>query len=229
MLGAILGDIIGSTREYHPIKTEEFELFPEGSYATDDSILTIATAESILEDITFQQAYLKWGNKYPNAGYGSSFQSWLRNENPKPYNSFGNGSASVTHNHDEGIRGASAIALCVYLARLKTPKKIIKEFIETYFEYNLNRTIEQIRSTYTYDVTCQGTVPESIICFLESNSFEDAIRKAISLGGDADTMGAITGSIADAYYGIPTQLISEAYKYLDKDMKDVIEKFYRVI
>lgn len=253
MLGAILGDIIGSTREYNPIKTEAFELFPDGSYITDDSVLTIATADAILNDKTFQECCLKWGNKYSNAGYGNSFKDWLRNDNPKPYNSFGNGSAmrvspvgwlyngiervmlkaeessKVTHNHEEGLRGASCIAVCVYLARMKTPKKIIKEMIETYFEYNLSRTIEQIRPTYKYDITCQGTVPESIICFLESNGFEDAIRKAISLGGDADTQAAITGSIAEAYYGIPIELKEKAYEYLDGDMVEVIDKFYKHI
>lgn len=253
MLGAILGDVIGSTREYNPIKTEEFELFPEGSYATDDSILTIATAESILKNKSFQESYLKWGNKYPNAGYGNNFRDWLRSDNPMPYNSFGNGSAMrvssigwlyndmgkvmekaeesaiITHNHDEGIIGASATALCIYLARMKTPKKIIKEVIETYYEYDLNRTIEQIRPTYKYDITCQGTVPESIICFLESNGFEDAIRKAISLGGDADTQAAITGSIAEAYYGIPVGLKHRICKYLDEDMIKVLKKFYDTI
>lgn len=135
-------------------------------------------------------------------------------------------SANITHNHEEGQRGACATAVCIYLARMKTPKKIIKEFIEIYFEYDLGRTVEEIRTNYTYDITCQGTVPESIICFLESDGLLDAIRKAVSLGGDADTLAAITGSIAEAYYGVSLELKLDAYKYLTEDCIEVIEQFY---
>lgn len=138
-------------------------------------------------------------------------------------------SAAVTHNHEEGQKGACATVLCIYLSRMKTPKKIIKEFIETYFEYDLSRTVNEIRLNYTYDITCQGTVPEAIICFLESVDFEDAIRKAVSLGGDADTLAAITGSIAEACYGIPKELKHKALEYLDNSMIKVVEQSYKSI
>jgi ADP-ribosylglycohydrolase len=182
------------------------------------------------------------------------FDIWLHSENPKPYNSFGNGSAMrvssvgwlynnlktvfniaektalVTHNHHEGIKGAVSVACCIYLAKNKTPKKIIKEFIETFFEYDLSRKIEQIRPSYSFDVTCQGSVPESIICFLEGNNFEDTVRKAVSLGGDTDTQACIAGSIAEAYYGLNDLIIKYNINdkidfYLPEDMKNIITQF----
>lgn len=253
MKGSILGDIIGSRFEFSKVrnKSEDFELFTNKCEFTDDTVLTIATMDSILNNIPFDKSYSYWGNKYPTMSYGSSFRDWLEDDIKKPYNSFGNGSAmrvspigmayndlktvmdkaeesaSVTHNHAEGIRGAEAVATCIYLARMKTPKKVIKEIIETYFEYDLNKTIQEIRLYYQFNETCQGSVPESIICFLESNSYEDSIRKVISLGGDTDTMGAITGGIAEAYYEIPDKYILKLNKYLSEEMIDIICEFYK--
>lgn len=251
MIGAILGDIIGSRFEFlrERNKSEEFELFTDKSEFTDDTVLTIATADTILNNKNFSKTYYKWGNKYPNIGFGGRFSSWLNSDDLQPYDSFGNGSAMrvspigwfyndiktimnkaeesamVTHNHEEGIRGASSIAVCIYLARYKTPKKIIKEFIETYYGYDLRKTLNEIRPYYQFNETCQGSVPESIVCFLEGNSFEDVVRKAVSLGGDTDTMGAISGSIAEAYYGIPKELEIKVYDYLSKEMIKIVKEF----
>lgn len=257
MLGAILGDIIGSKFEFSKLrykKSEEFELFPSGIHFTDDTAMTIATADAILNNKDFASTYQEWGNRYPDLSYGCNFRSWLSEEFPKPYGSYGNGSAmrvspvgwlyndlktvfdkaeesaSVTHNHDEGLKGAASIAGCIYLARYKTPKKIIKEFIETYFGYNLNKTIAEIRPTYDFDETCQGSVPESIICFLEGNSYEDVVRKAISLGGDTDTQACIAGSIAEAYYGLDDLKLNYDINgklafYLPDDMIKIIQQF----
>lgn len=191
-----------------------------------------------------------WGKRYPHAGYGGSFRHWLKEKNPKPYGSYGNGSAMrgsavgwlydsiektmevaratarVTHNHPEGIKGAEATASAIFLARTGASKKEIKNYIEVEFQYNLNRTLDQIRPTYHMDETCQKTVPEAIIAFLEATDFEDAIRNAVSLGGDTDTLGAITGSIAEAYFGIPASLIGECMAMVDEGlMKDVINQF----
>lgn len=215
--------------------------------------MTIATADAILNNKDFSKTYHEWGNLYPDKGYGYRFAQWLMSDNPEPYDSYGNGSAMrvspvgwlyndlttvfekaeesacVTHNHEEGIRGAMATAECIYLARYKTPKKIIKEFIETYFDYNLNRTIAEIRPAYQFDETCQGSVPESIICFLEGNSYEDVVRKAVSLGGDTDTQACIAGSIAEAYYGIPDKLVIKIDDYLPDDMLNIIVQFNNTI
>jgi len=256
MKGAILGDIIGSKFEFSKLrynKSEEFQLLSKGCTFTDDTVMTIATADAILNNIDFAESYHLWGSLYPDRGYGCNFASWLSNKSYEPYNSYGNGSAmrvspvgwlyndletvfvkaeesaSVSHNHPEGIKGAMAIAGCIYLARYQTPKKIIKEIIETYFEYSLNKTIAEIRPTYDFDETCQGSVPESIICFLEGNSYEDVVRKAISLGGDTDTQGCIAGSIAEAFYGMPDKLIVKIDDYLPDNMLDVIEQFNKKI
>jgi ADP-ribosylglycohydrolase len=255
MLGAILGDIIGSRFEFSKLrknKSEEFDLFTD-CYFTDDTVMTIATADAIMNNKDFTKTYQEWGRKYPDRGYGGMFHSWLFEDNPKPYNSFGNGSAmrvspvgwlyndlkivfnkaeetaEVIHNHIEGLKGAAATAGCIYLANMGTRKKIIKEFIETYFNYDLNRTIKDIKPIYRFDVTCQGSVPESIICFLEGNSYEDVVRKAISLGGDTDTMGCIAGSIAEAYYGIPKEIKAFAYNYLPEDMLKILDQFNKKI
>lgn len=206
-----------------------------------------ATAEEIEEAvITSMQS---WGRRYPHAGYGGYFSQWLRLKHPQPYNSFGNGSAmrvsavgwlydsiertrtvakavtKVTHNHPEGIKGAEATASAIYLARNGASKEEIKEYIEKEFHYDLNRTLNEIRPTYHMDETCQKTVPEAIIAFLESKDYEDAIRNAVSLGGDTDTLGAITGSIAEAYYGIPQTLITECRNRINKEMRDVLDEF----
>jgi ADP-ribosylglycohydrolase len=250
LLGAIAGDIIGVPYEYKNHKSMEFDLFTQHSHFSDDTVLTVAVAEAILKDGDYSAAIRCYGQRFPHADYGGLFQNWLLSENTKPYNSFGNGSAmrvspvgwafdsveevlreaeysaAVTHNHPEGIKGAQAVALAIYLARSGADKPEIRREIQARFEYNLDRPLDEIRPTYEWDVTCQGSVPESIIAFLESDNFEDAIRKSISLGGDADTMAAITGSIAEAFYaGVPEEIIEEVRLRLPEDFWKVIEAF----
>lgn len=261
MYGAILGDIIGSPFEFdRGDKTKDFELFTEGCNFTDDSVMTIAVAEALLAvgsaapideiEAAVKASMQDWGHRYPHAGYGGSFRHWLKEKNPKPYGSYGNGSAmrvsaagwlydslertrevarataKVSHNHPEGIKGAEATASAIYMARDGASKEEIKKYIESEFHYDLDRTLNQIRPSYHMDETCQKTVPEAIIAFLEAEDFEDAIRNAVSLGGDTDTLGAITGSIAEAYFGIPAILIAECKARIDKGlMSSVLEEF----
>ena len=261
MYGAILGDIIGSPFEFdRGDKTKEFDLFTKGCDFTDDSVMTIAVGEALLAVGTeatvkeIEEALVTnmqdWGKRYPYAGYGGRFRYWLRESNPKPYGSYGNGAAmrvsaagwlydslertrevarataNVTHNHPEGIKGAEATASAIYMARNGFSKEEIKEYIEREFHYNLDRTLDEIRPGYHMDETCQRTVPEAIIAFLEYKDFEDAIRNAVSLGGDTDTLGAITGSIAEAFYGIPDVLIAECRSRIDEGlMTDVLDEF----
>ena len=251
LIGAIAGDIIGSKYEFMSMKSLNFPLFSEYSQFTDDTIMTVANADWLLTGDSLSGIMLGYGNRYPNAGYGGLFCNWLQQDNPQPYNSFGNGSAmrvspvgwafdsleetlekakesaEVTHNHPEGIKGAQAVAACIYLARTGKSKQEIKEYIESTFGYDLNRSCEEIRPDYVFSETCQESVPESIIAFLDSTSFEHAIRLAVSLGGDADTMGAITGSIAEAYYKeIPEEIKKEVLERLPEEFIDVMEKFY---
>lgn len=232
MLGAICGDIIGSVYEGINVKHTEFPLFRDDCRYTDDTTLTIAIADAIMNGKDYAENLREYGRKFPLAGYGSSFIAWLDDDNAGPYDSWGNGSAmrvspvawlfknatdvlkhaklsaEVTHNHPEGIKGAQAIALSIYMARTGSSKESIKEMMEEEFEYDLSRTIDDIRPTYEFDVSCQGSVPESIIAFLESEDYEDCIRKAISIGGDSDTIAAMAGSIAEAYYkNIPKEII----------------------
>lgn len=194
-----------------------------------------------------------WGRRYPHEGYGGYFRRWLTARHPQPYNSFGNGSAmrvsaagwlydslektrvvakataNVTHNHPEGIKGAEATASAIFMARNGSSKEEIKKYIENEFHYDLNRTLDEIRPSFHMDETCQKTVPEAIIAFLEARDFEDAIRNAVSLGGDTDTLGAITGSIAEAYFGISETLISECRNRINKDMRDIVDAFYSLV
>jgi ADP-ribosylglycohydrolase len=251
MIGAISGDIIGSLYEASPIKTENFRLFHQYSRFTDDTVMTIAIAESIILNISYAENMQKWGRKYPDAGYGISFYHWLFAKNPKPYNSWGNGAAMkvspigfafnsieevkaeaersviASHNHPEGIKGAKAVASAVYYARHFQDKDKIRDLIESEYGYNLDRKISDIREDYVMDVSCQGSVPEAIIAFLDSSSFEDTIRKAVSLGGDSDTLACIAGGIAEAYYGgVPMEIEIEARKRLPEEMLKVIDEFY---
>lgn len=276
MLGAIIGDIVGSVYEHRNIKTKVFPLFARGCRFTDDTVMTVACADAIMNGGTednFIDAYKKWGRMYPNVGYGYHFYQWIHSESRKPYNSFGNGSAmrvspcgfamdcgfyartgiippkgwekvtlsaSVTHNHPEGIKGAQASAIAVFLARFYAEKHCsdygtawsidelktnMKQYIEDNFGYDLSHTLDEIRPSYGFDVTCQGSVPQAITAFLESNGFEDAIRNAISLGGDSDTIAAITGSIAEAAYGIPAEIKDKAVSYLDKPLLEALERW----
>jgi ADP-ribosylglycohydrolase len=250
VLGAIAGDIIGSVYERFPIKTMEFPLFQSRSRFTDDTVLTVAIARSILEKVDYASSLKAFGRKYPNAGYGGLFFNWLFDPDSRPYHSWGNGAAmrvspvgfafatieevlmesqktaAVTHNHPEGIKGAQATALSVFLARSGAAKEKIQREITRRFGYNLSRTIEEIRPHYRFDVSCQGTVPEAITAFLESSDYEDAVRKAISLGGDSDTLACITGGIAHAFYQkIPQEIVVEVRKRLPEDFLSIIDRF----
>ena len=254
LYGALGGDLVGSIYEFCNIKTKEFSLIDDRCDLTDDSILTMATADAICSDGNYSLAYHRWGNRHQHRGYGSSFRAWLdRPENElTPYGSWGNGaamrvspvgfafqtvddvldaaeaSASATHNHDEGIRGAQATALAVFLARQHHSKEFIKKEIEHRFDYNLSQSLDSIRPTYCFDVSCQGTVPMAIRAFLESWCYEDAIRNAISIGGDSDTIAAITGGVALAYYKeMPEELIGAIENKLTADMKIVCDQFDR--
>ena len=251
LMGAICGDIIGSFYEFHSTKSLDFEIRWEYSKFTDDTVMSVATADWIMSNDDLRFVMQDWGrNRYPCAGYGGMFRDWLFDETPKPYNSFGNGSAmrvspvgyafdtleetlekakenaEVTHNHPEGIKGAQATAAAIYLARTRKTKDEIKTYISNTFGYNLDRTCEEMRPRYEFDVTCQGSVPESIICFLESEDYEGAVRLAVSMGGDADTMGAICGSIAAAFYGrIPEEIYNQCWDKLPDDIKEIINGF----
>ena len=251
MLGAIAGDIIGSVYEHHNVKTEIFELFWSSlSRFTDDTALTCAVADSILSGVPYTEKLIEYHNLYPGRGYGGSFRDWAKQGGGPAYNSYGNGSAmrvspvayisedletvlveakksaESTHNHPEGIKGAQAAASAAFMARTGKSKSQIKEYIEKQFEYNLDFDLDDLRKNYTFDVTCQGSVPQAIYCFLISSSFEDAIRKAISIGGDSDTIACITGSIAEPYYGgVPENIKTEVIKRLDDRLRMVVDEF----
>ncbi len=250
MIGAIAGDIIGSVFEATPIKTTDFALFNKFSTFTDDTVLTIAVASAILKKTGYKEALRDFTKRYPDRGYGMYFYEWAVSAEGTPYNSFGNGSAmrvspvgfafgsaeevleeakksaEVTHNHPEGIKGAEAAALAVFLARTGRSKEDITGEMEARFKYDLNRTLDEIRPGYVYNATCEGSVPEAIIAFLESKDYEDAVRKAISLGGDSDTLAAIAGSIAQAFYKeIPEEIVNETRKRLPEEFLEIIDEF----
>ncbi len=250
LYGAIAGDIVGSVYERRPIKTTDFPLLSPASRWTDDTVLTVATAEVLLTRGDFEEAYRRWGRRYPDAGYGRAFRAWLTSRHPNPYQSFGNGSAMrvspvgwacetlaetlelarhsalPTHDHPEGIKGAQAVAAAVFLARSGASKSGIRSQIETRFGYNLNRTLDEIRPGYGFDPTCQGSVPESLAAFLESTGFEDALRKAVSLGGDSDTQACIAGAVAEAFYGgIPFELAESVRALLPVEMTRILDRF----
>ena len=249
MLGAITGDIVGSIYERHNIKHKNFELFTRYNIFTDDTVLTVATAEALLTDLKFSWAYEKYYYKYPRAGYGGNFHRWASSRVHEPYNSWGNGSAmrvspvawyyndletvlsrakesaECTHNHSEGIKGAQSVAMAIFMARQGSSKEQIKVAIESKFAYDLSFELDEIRPVYGFDVSCQGSVPQAIRSFYESVDFEDAIRNAISIGGDSDTIAAIAGSIAEAYYGIPDVVEEKTFTYLDDFLKETIHSF----
>jgi ADP-ribosylglycohydrolase len=252
VIGAIIGDVIGSVHEHTATKTTKFPLFRAASRFTDDTVLTIATADALLGDGDYGRAYREWACRYPGRGYGKSFRAWLLSPKRRPYGSFGNGSAMrvspigfafdtekellreakrsavVTHDHREGIKGAQAVALTVFLARSGATKKDIRQEIARRFRYDLSRTLNQIRPAYGFDVTCQGSVPESIIAFLESKDLEGAVRGAISLGGDADTMAAIAGAAAGAWgERIPLRMERETRKRITPEMLGILLRLER--
>ncbi len=250
MLGAIIGDVIGSVFEWNNIKSTAFPLFIEKTSFTDDSVLTAATALVLLDGLDYAKTYRDFSLRYPQRGYGHHFVSWVYAEQAEPYNSWGNGSAmrvspvgfamnsietvlaeaqrsaEVTHNHPEGIKGAQATALAVFMARQGAGKQAIKQEISTRFGYNLTPTLDEIRPTYQFDVSCQGSVPQALTAFFESTDFEDAIRKAVSLGGDTDTITCITGGVAHAFYGkIPAEIAAETRKHLPQEFLEIEARF----
>ena len=254
IIGAIIGDIVGSRFEFNNYRSTDFQFFNDKCFFTDDTVMTIAVTDWVTNKCQTDRhlaLYLReWGLKYPNRGYGGMFLRWLLSkELSSPYNSFGNGSAmrvspcgfyaqsldealflakqsaEVTHNHPEGIKGAQSVATAIYLAKTGSTKAIIKEYIENNFGYDLSRTCDEIRRVYKFNETCQETCPEAIIAFLESHDYESAIRLGISLGGDSDTIGAITGGIAAAYYGVPDSIIEDVKRFIPYEFIDIIEKF----
>ena len=260
MYGAIISDMVGAPYEFdRGKKTKDFPLFIGESQFTDDSVMTAAVAEALLDSAggseetvkaRLVQSIQRWGRRYPNAGYGAMFSSWLTQSSPKPYGSFGNGSAmrvspagwlykdiettrtvarwtsEVSHNHPEGVKGAEAVASAVFLARTGADKGTIRQYIIDEFAYDLSRTCDEIRPAYSHDETCQKTVPEAVTAFLEGNGFEDVIRTAVSLGGDCDTLTCISGSIAEAFYGVPQNLIGECRARLSDDLKEIVDRFW---
>ena len=250
MLGACIGDIIGSVFEFREWKSREFPLFSEKSEFTDDTVCTIAVAESLLDGNDPALTLRKWGHRYPGRGYGGRFAQWLRNPDMGPYGSFGNGAAmrvspaallassldeallfargvtEVTHNHPEGMKGAEATVTAIWMARRGEAPNAIRDRIQGDFGYDLCRSVDEIRPDYRFNETCQGTVPEAIVCAMEATSFEDAMRNAVSLGGDADTLAATAGPIAEMLFGIPEEIRRKGLARLPKDMRDVLERLY---
>ena len=250
MLGALTGDIVGSIYEWNNIKTTEFPLFQAQCRFTDDSVLTVALAEAILTGRSYASLMKSYCRNYPDAGYGSGFLRWAQSESSAPYNSFGNGSAMrispvgwafdtleevlkkaeeysvLTHSHPEGVKGAQATAATVYIARSGASKEEIRRYVTDTFSYDLSRSLDEIRPGYSFDVSCQGTVPQAITAFMESEDFESALRLAISLGGDSDTLACITGGMAEAFYGgVPITIAVETLRLLDEDLRRVTLEF----
>ena len=256
MIGAIIGDIVGSRFEWHNHRSKEFELFTPKCFTTDDSIMTLAIGEALMRsrpdwsDLGAQavRCMQAIGRPYPHCGYGGRFYEWMYSDHPHPYRSYGNGAAmrvsacgfvagsleeakvlsktvtKVTHNHPEGIKGAEATTVAIYMARNGSSMAEIREVIDRDY-YPMNFTLDVIRPTYRFNETCQGTVPQALMAFFESTGFEDAIRNAISVGGDSDTLAAITGGVAQAYYGVPGDLHDQAVSYLDPSLFDILQRF----
>lgn len=259
MLGAIVGDIVGSVYEFQNTKTTEFELFLNGkSRFTDDTVMTLAVAKWLLTDREHSPSGLvksmqELGRRYPDAGYGGSFMHWIWSDTPRPYGSWGNGagmrvspvglyaatldealrlakvSAEVTHNHPEGIKGAQAIAACMFLCRIGTSKKDIRKYVETTFGYDLSRTLDEIRPRYKFDVSCQGSVPQAITAFLEGGTFVDVVRLAVSIGGDSDTIACMAGAIASCLYPIPTDVAAVSDDLLTDELRSLKDNFMKLL
>lgn len=250
IVGAIAGDVIGSVYEWNNIKSTNFSLLHEKSRFTDDTVLTIAVADAILHQKDYAQTIKEYALKYPNAGYGARFRNWFLSDSTEPYGSYGNGSAmrvspvgfafntmdetlkqakmsaEVTHNHPEGVKGAQAVAASIYLARTGESKSDIIEYLDKTFQYNLNFSLDEIRPAYTFDVSCQGSVPQAIKAFLESHDYESAVRLAVSIGGDSDTIACIAGGIAAAFYNdIPEFIIEKLNNILPKELIEIINEF----
>lgn len=245
MIGAIIGDIVGSIYEFDNHRSKEFRLFQDEMFFTDDSVMTIAIAKALKDRGDVGANSIRWmrtlGGKYPHSGYGGRFNEWLHDESMGPYNSYGNGSAmrvsavgwfadtedevkelsrkvtEVTHNHPEGLKGAEATAISVFHLLNGMSKEELRKLIDRDY-YSLDFTLDEIRDTYEFNESCQGTVPQAIEAFLESTDFEDAIRNAISVGGDSDTLAAITGALAEAHYGVPEHIRRKAEEYLTDEL-----------
>lgn len=258
MLGAIVGDIVGSVYEFNNHRSKDFQLFKKMCFFTDDTVMTLALCKAFLrskEDFSDLGAnavkYMREvGQPYEDAGYGDRFFHWMYSDAPKPYNSFGNGAAmrvssaawvaksldeakklskivtEVTHNHPEGIKGAEATTVAIYMALHGASKENIKAYMEEHY-YKIDFTLDEIRKTYAFNETCQETVPQALEAFFESKDFEDAIRNAISIGGDSDTLAAITGSVAEAYYGVPFDFMAEAIDFLDDNLIEILDEFHK--
>lgn len=250
MLGAIVGDIVGSIYEFENIKSTKFTLFGKSCFFTDDTVLTVALAESLLTSKSYDVLLKEYYYRYPECGFGGQFIKWAKSDSNDPYNSWGNGSAmrispvgwffntleevltkaeeytALTHNHPEGIKGAQVTAAAIFLARTGRSKDEIRDYISNTFSYDLSSTCDEIRPNYRFDVSCQGTLPPALIAFLESTDFENAIRLAVSLGGDTDTLACITGSIAEAFYGgVPVKIANKALSYLDAPLTAITNEF----
>ena len=254
MLGAIIGDIVGSVYEWHPIKTKDFPFFTDDCFFTDDSVCTVAVADILLHNLPPAETLQKWCQRYPGCSYGGNFSRWIYADPPEPYHSYGNGAGmrvsaaaflnredlaaalaaadkvtEITHNHPEGMKGARATTHAICLAFHGEDPADIRQAIASEYGYNLTKTVDEIRPDYFFNETCQGTVPQAVTCALESVSYEDAVRNAISLGGDADTLGAIAGAVAEAMHGIPDEIKRQAEdRYLTEasDMLEVIQEVY---
>ena len=262
LFGAVAGDVIGSVHEHRAATTRDFDLFTRNSTFTDDTVLTAAIASAIIDarrqspttEPDYHTAVLTFARKWPHAGYGGNFRTWIRSSNPRPYNSWGNGSAmrvspigfafddetsvlreaarsaAITHNHPEGIKAAQAVALGVLLARQGKSKDELRVALTHRFEYDLGRTVETIRPTYHFEVSAQNSVPEAIVAFLDSHDFESAIRNAVWLGGDADTQACIAGALAEAFYGgVPAHIVDETRARLDPDIVRVLDDFIDIV
>jgi ADP-ribosylglycohydrolase len=253
MIGAIIGDIIGSVYEVNNTRTTDFELFRSDSHVSDDSVLTIAVADSLTSERSYFDSYRYWGRKFPDAGYGKFFKVWLHSDTNEQGQSFGNGaamrvspvawyhndlesvlseagkSAIPTHGHPDAIIGAKAIAASIFLARQKNPKNVIRRYITDTFNYNLDKSLDWLRVNNKFDSTAPGSVPEAIFVFLVSNSYEETIRNAVSIGGDTDTIACMSGGIAEAFYGsIPENIMKEGLKRIPKEFEEVIARFRKV-
>jgi ADP-ribosylglycohydrolase len=250
MLGAVIGDIVGSVFEHSGSKAKDFPLFAAGSTFTDDTVCTIAVADALLRGVPAATALRSWCRRYPGRGYGASFAAWLASPAPRPYGSFGNGAAmrvspagllartleealalarrvtEVTHDHPEGLKGACATAHAIWLARRATPPGAIRRAIAAAYGYDLGPTVEEIRPFYRYDISCQGSVPPALVCALEARDYEDAIRNAVSLGGDADTLAAIAGGVAEALFGVPEPIAREGLARLPPEMVETLARLY---
>lgn len=252
MLGSIIGDIAGSVYEFNNYRAKDFTPFLHTKATfTDDTVCTIAIADALLHDKCPARTLKEWGERYwSNGGWGRSFALWLGSDSLEPYGSYGNGAAmrvapagllatslqeaqalsakvtEVTHNHPEGMRGAAATASAVYMARNGSTSDQIREYVTDVFGYDLSRSVDDIRPAYVFNETCQQTVPEALICVLEATSFEDAIRNAISIGGDSDTVAAIAGGVAEAMFGIPDEIANEVWPKLPLNMRQVLTRLY---